>query len=39
MNKKKYIKPTTQVYYLKTTQILCASPYGGPDPEHPYDFG
>jgi hypothetical protein len=39
MKKKKYIKPTTQVYHIKTPQILCGSPYGSPDPNNPYDFG
>ena len=41
MKKKQYIKPETQVYDIKPSQILCASPdpYGSPNPEHPYDFG
>ena len=39
-SKKQYIKPDMQVYDIKASKILCASPdpYGSPDPNNPYDF-
>ena len=41
MKKKQYIKPESQVYDIKTSQILCSSPnpYGSTNPEFPYDLG
>ena len=33
--KKKYIKPSTEVYNINTSQILCSSPFD----EDPFEWG
>jgi hypothetical protein len=38
MEKKKYVKPSMEVHYLKQSQILCASPEAPGYPGGPFGY-